>query len=100
MNQRREKIFATLSLFAAASLILLFLAVRLKIFAFRDDFTGFNAVGFTLFWALVLILGGAFLGGLAWQANRRSWLARSALIINGALLTALLWLLVTLGWLS
>lgn len=49
---------------------MLFLLMRLKIFTFRDDFTGFNAVGFALSWALALLL------------------------------TGLLWLLVTLGWLS
>ena len=74
--------------------------MRLKIFTFRDDFTGFNAVGFALSWALALLLSGTLPGGLAWHADRRSWLARSALVINGVLLTGLLWLLVTLGWLS
>ena len=100
MNQRRGQILAILSLVAALGLPVLFLAMRLKIFTFRDDFTGFNAVGFALFWALVLLLIGALLGGLAWHADRRSWLARSALVINGVLLAGLLWLLVTLGWLS
>ena len=100
MNQRRGQVLAILSLVAALGLPVLFLAMRLKIFTFRDDFTGFNAVGFALSWALVLLLIGALLGGLAWHADRRSWLARSALVINGVLLAGLLWLLVTLGWLS
>ena len=100
MNQRRAQVLAILSLVAALGLPVLFLAMRLKIFTFRDDFTGFNAVGFALSWALVLLLIGALLGGLAWHADRRSWLARSALVINGVLLAGLLWLLVTLGWLS
>ena len=100
MNQRRAQVLAILSLVAALGLPVLFLAMRLKIFTFRDDFTGFNAVGFALSWALVLLLIGALLGGLAWHADRRSWLAQSALVINGVLLAGLLWLLVTLGWLS
>ena len=100
MNQRRGQILAVLSLVAALGLPVLFLAMRLKIFTFRDDFTGFNAVGFALSWALVLLLVGALLGGLAWHADRRSWLVRSTLVINGVLLAGLLWLLVTLGWLS
>ena len=100
MNQRRGQVLAILSLVAALGLPVLFLAMRLKIFTFRDYFTGFNAVGFALSWALVLLLVGALLGGFAWHADRRSWLARSALVINGVLLAGLLWLLVTLGWLS
>jgi len=76
----------------------LFLLMRLKVFTFRDDFTGFNAVGFALSWALVLLLTGTLLGGLAWRADRSSWLARSAFGINGVLLAGLLWLLASLGW--
>lgn len=86
-----------LSLVATAGLPALFLLMRLNIFTFRDDFTGFNAVGFALTWALVLLLTGALLGGLAWRANRRSWLARSALGINGMLMVGLLWLLMAPG---
>ena len=77
---------------------MLFLLMRLKVFTFRDDFTGFNAVGFALSWALVLLLTGTLLGGLAWRADRSSWLARSAFGINGVLLAGLLWLLASLGW--
>ena len=88
-----------LSLVATAGLPVLFLLMRMKVFTFRDDFTGFNAVGFALTWALVLLLSGTVLGALAWRADRRSWLARSALGISGALLAGLLWLLVKLGWL-
>ena len=100
MNRRRGQILAILSLVAASGLPVLFLAMRLKLFTFRDDFTGFNAVGFALAWALALLLSGALLGGLAWRADRRSWFARTALVINGVLLASLLWVLVTLGWLS
>jgi len=88
-----------LSLVATAGLPVLFLLMRLKVFTFRDDFTGFNAVGFALTCALVLLLAGTLLGGLAWRADRRSWLARSALGINGVLMAGLLWLLLKLGWL-
>jgi hypothetical protein len=98
MNQRRGQILAILSLVTTSGLPVLFLLMRLRIFTFRDDFTGFKAVGFALSWALALLLSGTLLGGLAWRADRRSWLARSALVINGVLLTGLLWLLVTLGW--
>jgi asparagine N-glycosylation enzyme membrane subunit Stt3 len=98
MNQRRGQILAILSLVAAAGLPLLFVLMRLRVFTFRDDFTGFNALGFALSWALALLVSGALLGGLAWHADRRSWLARSALLVNGVLLTGLLWLLLTLGW--
>ena len=77
---------------------MLFLLVRLRIITFRDDFTGFNAVGFLLGWALVLLLSGTFLGGLAWHADRRSWLARSAVGINGLLLAGLVSLLISLNW--
>jgi hypothetical protein len=90
---------AILSLLATAGLPVLWLLMRLQVFTFRDDFTGFNAVGFALTWALALLLAGTLLGGLAWRADRRSWLARSAFGINGALLAGLIWLLVTLGWL-
>lgn len=99
MNRRRGQILAILSLVATAGLPVLFLLMRLRIFTFRDDFTGFNALGFAFTWALVLLLTGTLLGALAWRADRRSWLARSALGINGVLLAGLLWLLVTLGWL-
>jgi len=100
MNRRRGQILAILSLVSASGLPILFLVMRLKIFTFRDDFTGLNAVGFALSWALALLVSGTLLGGLAWRADRRSWVARSALVINGVLLTGLLWRLVTLGWLS
>lgn len=100
MNLRPGQKLAILSLVAAAGLPVLFLAMRLRVFSFRDDFTGFNAVGFAFSWVLALLLGGTVLGGLAWREDRRSWLARSALAINGVLLAGLLWLLLTLGWLS
>jgi hypothetical protein len=99
-QKRSGQILAILSLVAASGFSVLFLAMRLKLFTLRDDFTGFNALGFVVTWALVLLLTGALLGGLAWRADRRSWLARSAFGINGARLAALLWLLVAAGWLS
>ena len=99
MNRRSGQILGILSLVATAGLPVLFLLMRSRVFTFRDDFTGLNAVGFALTWALVLLLTGTLLGGLAWRADRRSWLARSALGINGMLLAGLLWMLVTLGWL-
>jgi len=37
------------------------------------------------------------MGGLAWRADRRSRLARSAVGINGVLLAGVLWLLVARG---
>ena len=77
---------------------MLFLLVRWRVVTFRDDFTGFNALGFMLGWALVLLLAGTVLGALAWRADRRSWLARSAFCINGVLLAGLAWLFVTLAW--
>lgn len=97
MNRRRGQTLAILSLVAAAGLPVLFLLMRLHIFTFTDDFTGWKSVGFALTWALALLLSGTLLGGLAWRADRRSWLARSALGINGVLLAGLLWLLFWLG---
>ena len=99
VNRRRGQILAILSLVATAGLPMLLLAMRLRVFTFRDDFTGFNALGFALAWALMLLLTGTLLGGLAWRADRRSWLTRSALGINGVLLAGLLWMLVKMGWL-
>ncbi len=100
MNSPRALLLAILSLVAAAGVPVLMLLARLRVFTFHDDFTGFNALGFLLSWALVLLLTGILLGGLAWRADGRSWLARSALGINGVLLAGLLWLLVSLGWWS
>ena len=101
MNRPRGKMFAILSLVATAVVPVLFLLVRLNMFTFRDDFTGMNAVGFFITWALVLLLTGALLGGLAWHADRRSWLVRSAVGINGVLLAGMLWLLALIsGWLT
>lgn len=65
MHRPRGQLCAILSLVATAGLPLLFLLMRLKIFTFRDDFTGFNAVGFMLTWVLVLLLTGTLLGRLA-----------------------------------
>jgi hypothetical protein len=48
MNRARGQVLAILALVATAGLPVLFLLVRLRIIAFRDDFTGFNAVGFLL----------------------------------------------------
>lgn len=87
-----------LALVATAGLPVLFLLVRLRFITFRDDYYGFNAMGFLLGWGLVLLLTGTLLGGLAWHADRRSWLARLALGINGLLLAGMGWLLVTLSW--
>ncbi len=101
MNRRRGQMFAILSLAATAGVPVLFLLVRLRMFTFRDDFFGLNAVGFFITWALALLVTGAVMGGLAWRADRRSWLVRSAVGINGILLAGVLWLLVTLGgWLG
>lgn len=99
MNQRRSRFLAIMSIAAALGVPALLVAMRLRLFTFRDDFTGFNALGFALSWALVFLVTGTLLGGLAWHADRRSWLTRSALAINGALLAGLLWMLVRLGWL-
>lgn len=99
MNRRRGRVFAILSLVATAGVFVLFLLVRLDTFTFRDDFTGLNAVGFFITWALGLLLTGALLGGLAWRADRRSWLVRFAVGGNAVLLSGVLWLLVRLsGW--
>ena len=98
MNRPRGRMFAILSLGATAGVPVLFLLVRLRVFTFRDDFTGLNAVGFFITWALGLLLTGALLGALAWRADPRSWLVRSALGISGVLLAGVLWLLVTLSW--
>jgi uncharacterized membrane protein len=65
MNQRRGQILAILSLVTTAGLPVLLLLMRLKIFTFRDDFTGLNAVGFALSWALALLVSGTLLGRLA-----------------------------------
>lgn len=100
MNRPHGQILSILSLIAMAGLPVVWLLVRLKIVTFRDDFYGFNALGFMFGWALVLLLAGTLLGGLAWRADRRSWLARSAFGINGVLLAGLLWLFFWLGWLS
>ena len=97
MTRPRGQVLAILSLVATAGLPVLLLLVRLRIFTFRDDFTGFNALGFLLGWALVLLLIGTLLGGLASPPNRRSWLARCAFGLNGVLLGGLVWLLITLS---
>jgi hypothetical protein len=97
MSRRRGHVFALLSLAATAGVPVLFLLVRLRRFTFRDDFTGLNAVGFFITWALALLLAGAVMGALAWHADRRSWLVRSAVGVNGVLLAGVLWLLVALG---
>jgi hypothetical protein len=55
-------------------------------------------LGFLLGWALVLLLTGTLLGGLAWHSDRRSWLARLAVGINGLLLAGLVSLLISLNW--
>ncbi|NOT29452.1 MAG: hypothetical protein HOP15_03280 [Planctomycetes bacterium] len=96
MNRLRGQRLAILSLVATVGLPVLLLLVRWNVFEFRDDFHGFNALGFMLTWALVLLLTGTLLGGLAWRAERRSWLTRSAFGINGLLLAGVLWLLATL----
>ena len=98
MTRPRGQILAILSLVATAGLPVLLLLVRMRIITFRDDFTGFNALGFLLGWGLVLLLTGTVLGGFAWRANRRSWLARSAFCLSGLLLGGVAWLLITLSY--
>ena len=71
MNSSGGNVLAILSLLATAGLPVLWLLMRLKVFTFRDDFTGFNAVGFALTWALALLLAGTLLGALAWRLNQR-----------------------------
>lgn len=88
---------AILSLTAVAGLPVLLLLVRFRAFHFRDDFYGFNALGFVITWALVLCVVGAALGALAWRADPRSWLARGALGLSLALLAFPLWLLARMG---
>ncbi len=96
-RQSRGQTFSLLSLVATAGVPVLFLSVRSGLFTFYEDFTGLNAVGFFITWALVCLFTAAVLSGLAWRADRRSWLVRSAIGINAALLAAVLWLLATLG---
>lgn len=96
MNRPRGQLFAILSLVATAGVPVLVVLARARVFTFRDDFTGLNAVGFFLTWALAFLIAGAVLGGLAWRADRRSWLVRCAVGLNGLLLAGVLWLVVTL----
>ena len=96
MNQRRGKLLAVLSLVATSGVPILILIMRVGIFRFQEDYYGLKALSFALICALALLLAGTVLGGLAWSADHRSWLARAALIVNGVLLAGLLWLLLTL----
>jgi len=98
MTRPRGHVLAILSLIATAGVPVLLLLVRLRVFAFRDDFYGFNAMGFVISWILVLLPIGTVLGGLAWWTDRRSWLARLAFGINGLLLVGLVWVLITLSY--
>ena len=84
---------ASLSLVAVAGLPALLLLVRFRVFHFRDDYYGFNALGFVIGWALALCLVGTVLGALAWRADPGSWLARGAMGLNLALLAFPLWIL-------
>lgn len=97
MNTTRAQVLATLALAAPAGVPLLVALVRLRFFTFRDDFYGFNALGFLLGWTLALLLIGTTLGALAWYFDRRSWLARCAFGLNGLLLSALAWFFFTLS---
>ena len=85
-----------LSLVATVGLPVLMVLVRARVVTFHDDFTGFKALGFLITWVTVLLVTGAVLGGLAWRANRQSWLTRSAFGVNVLLLAGLAWLLITL----
>lgn len=96
MTRPRGQVFAVLSLVATSGVPLLFLLLRLRMLTFPEDLTGLNAVGFFVTWALALLLTGAVLGGLAWRAERGSWLVRSAVGVNGVLFAGVLWLLVPL----
>ena len=94
-----SRVLAIMSLAAVAGLQVLLLLVRFQVFTFRDDFTGFNALGFVIGWALILSSSGALLGALAWRADPRSWLARSAFGLNLVLLAFPLWLMAKMsGW--
>ena len=84
---------AILSLVAVAGLPALLLLVRFRVFHFRDDFYGFNALGFVIGSALALCFVGTVLGALAWRADPPSWLARGALALNLVLLVFPLWLM-------
>ena len=97
MNRTRGQVLGTLALVATAGVPLLVALVRLRFFTFRDDFYGFNALGFLLGWTVALLLTGTALGALAWYFDRRSWLARCAFGLNGLLLGAVAWLLLTLS---
>ena len=97
VHRGRARVLAILSLVAVAGLPVLLLLVRFRVFTFRDDFTGFNALGFVIGWALILLSVGALLGALAWRADSLSWLARGALGLNLALLVFPLWLLAKLN---
>ena len=97
MNRRRGQILAILSLVATVGLPVLMLLVRARAFTLHDDFMGFQALGFLITWALVLLVTGAVLGGLAWRADRQSWLTRTAFGVNVLLLVGLAWLLIMLN---
>ena len=48
MNRSRGRILGALSLAATTAVPVLLLLVRTRLVTFRDDFTGFNALGFLL----------------------------------------------------
>jgi hypothetical protein len=79
-------------------LVAVALLLRLGAFTFRDDFTGFQALGFLLTWVVVLAPLGLITSAWALWLDRRGTLARIALGVNAVICGGALLLLASLSF--
>jgi hypothetical protein len=85
-----SRVLAAAGLACPVFLCAVVVLMRAGVIRFSDDFTGFRGLGFLLACVIVAVPAGVAASAGAFWMDRRSALARAALVVNAALAAAAL----------
>jgi hypothetical protein len=88
-----SRVLAAVGIACPLFLVAIVFLMRAGVITFTDDFTGFKGVGFAITCIVVAVPAGLVASGCAVWMDRRSWLARAAIAVNGLLAVAALFLM-------
>jgi hypothetical protein len=89
----KSRVLAAIGLACPLILVAVVLLMRAQVITFANDFTGFNGLGFFLWCLVVVVPLGLITSGVALWLDRRSTLARAAVVVNALVAVAALLLI-------